>query len=168
MDVGGLIKENLSTFIAEIRKMLESYQGNDRAEALLNALKADWSIDDIFPLKTMLIETAGKQNAVYQGTDGAYINTPVAFYGGSVNRSTVTFEGMTSADHLAPRLEVDWVKHYMTASSDGMAGFVQSAMQKAVTVVAGFEPFRFVCAKGDGHLFGQAPSVSTLRNNLKG
>jgi hypothetical protein len=167
MDFTGLIKENLSTFIGEIRKMLASYQNNDKAQALLQALKEEWSIDDIFPMKTMLFETAQKQGFAYSGADDTYVNTPVAYYGGSVNRSTVTFEGMNSAEHLTSQIEVDWVKQYMTSSAGDMSGFVQSAMQKAVTVVAGFEPFKFVCAKGDGYLFGQAPSVSTLRNNLK-
>ena len=166
MDLSGLIQENISTFIQENRvffeENLKSLTGKDIK------IKENWSIDDIFPLKTMLYQTAATNGEVYTKDGQAYINTPVAFYGGSLNRSTVTFDGMNSAENLNPKFEVKWIEQYLKAASDGLDGFVQSAMQKTVTVVTGFESFQFVCAKGNGYLFGQAPRVSTLQSNLKG
>ena len=41
-------------------------------------------------------------------------------------------------------------------------------MQKAVTLVSGYEPFKFVCVKNNGYLYGETPDVSNLINNAKG
>ena len=41
-------------------------------------------------------------------------------------------------------------------------------MVKAVTVVSGYEPFYFECAKGNGYLYGETPKVSDLIDNAKG
>ena len=45
---------------------------------------------------------------------------------------------------------------------------MKDIMLKAVTIVSGYEPFRFVCIKGNGYLFGETPKVSDLIANAKG
>ena len=133
--------------------------------------KVNISIDDIFPLKSMLYQSAAKQGSVYSNGGKSYINASVAFYGGGLNLSTVTFEGLENAENMNERMDVDWVQSYLKLPpvdiSNPLAA-MPSIMQKTVTVVTGFEPFRFVCTKGNGYLFGKTPQVSALRANLKG
>ena len=45
---------------------------------------------------------------------------------------------------------------------------LRSLMLKCVTVVTGYEPFKFVCYKGNGYLYGEAPKVADLIVNAKG
>ena len=41
-------------------------------------------------------------------------------------------------------------------------------MLKSVTVVTGYEPFKFICMKGNGYLYDETPKVSDLIENAKG
>ena len=53
--------------------------------------------------------------------------------------------------------------------NDGFGEFLieslKNMMLKSVTVVTGFEPFRFVVMKGNGYLFDKTPKVSDLIEN---
>jgi len=160
MDLTGLISENISTI----------------AQSILDSMGKETNItitiDDIFPLKRMLYQTAAANGNVYNKDGKTYVNVPVAFYGGGLNLSEVHFDGYEDAQSLNAKMDVDWVESYLqmpsVGSTSNLLEVMPSIMQKTVTTVTGFEPFRFVCTKGNGYLFGATPNVADLRNNLKG
>ena len=72
-------------------------------------------------------------------------------------------------DKLNETISINFLDHYMTPSStDDLMSMVKDVMLKCVTIVSGFEPFKFVCVKGDGYLYGETPKVSDLIANAKG
>ena len=156
MDLSALIDENISTIVQSLMQELGKEQ------------EINITIDDIFPLKRMLYADAAKKGSIYSSEGTSYVNIPIAFYGGGLNLSTVSFEGLESEAQMNPTLAVEWVDSYLNipaASKDNLMVMMQGVMQKTVTVVTGFEPFRFVCVKGDGYLYKQTPNVSELREN---
>ena len=157
MDLTGLLNENISTIVQSVLESL----GED--------VDINITIDDIFPLKNMLYKVAAAEGSTYVSGDKTYINIPIAFYGGGLNLSTVGFEGYEHIEMLNAQTKVDWVDSYVNSgpTGSGMMNMMQGVMQKTVTVVTGFDPFQFVCAKGNGYLFGETPNVSELRNNYK-
>ena len=44
-------------------------------------------------------------------------------------------------------------------------GQLLGAVKKCVVVTTGFEPFKFVCMKNNGYLFGETPNIKDLINN---
>ena len=157
MDLSGLLNENISTIVQSV---LESFG---------ESVDVNITIDDIFPLKSMLYKVASAEGSTYSSDGKTYVNIPVAFYGGGLNLSTVSFEGYEHIEMLNAQTNVDWVDSYVNSGPTGsdVINMMQGVMQKTVTVVTGFEPFQFVCAKGNGYLFGETPNVSELRNNYK-
>lgn len=155
IDISGLINENISEIAAQ-----EDYD-------------ITVSIDDFFPVKTMLVSEAKKKGCIYNGTkddiSGEYINIPVASYGGGFNLSTVDITELESKEFIGEEIEVDFMKHYLTpASTDNLGSMITDIMKKAVTVVTGTEPFRFICVKGNGFKFNETPSAQILINNARG
>lgn len=150
IDLEGLISENVTDIIATM------------------GLDFDFSVDIIFPLKTLLVQKAKKQQCVYTHEGKEYVNCPVAFYGGGINLSTVTYNGEVYADRLS-NMDIDLLENYLTYQSASSTGEQYiNIMLKSVTVVVGFEPFEFICVKNDGYLFGEAPNLNDLVNNAKG
>ena len=49
-----------------------------------------------------------------------------------------------------------------------MIDTLKNMMLKSVTVVTGYEPFKFMCLKGNGYLYDETPKVSELIENAKG
>lgn len=158
MDFSGLINENISAIAQELL-------GEDR----------EVTIDDIFPLKSMLYADAKAKGSIHTSGDTEYLNVAVAFYGGGLNLSTVRFEDFEGAEELNEEFSVAWADSYLSKqtvidTSDLLASLssLQGMLQKMVTVVTGVEPFRFVCMKGNGYLFDETPQVSELRDNNQG
>lgn len=155
IDISGLIDENISEIAAN-----EDYD-------------IEVSIDDFFPIKTLLLSQARKNGCTYNGTkddiQGEYINIPVAYYGGGVNLSTVDFTNLDAKEQLGQELVIDFLDHYLEPSStDDLMAMIRDIMKKAVTVVTGIEPFRFICTKGTGYKFNETPSAQILINNARG
>jgi hypothetical protein len=106
----------------------------------------------------------------------SYFNIPIAYYGGGLNLSTVTYNGYIYEDSLAKELLVNLLENYLdlasSSSSSSMMSYMKTIMLKAVTVVIGFKPFRFTLVKNNSTLFNltynKAPNVSTLITNAKG
>ncbi len=153
MDFNGLIEENISVIAQELI-------GQDR----------DVTIDDIFPLKSMLYADAASHGSIYSHNGADYLNVAVAFYGGGLNLSTVRFDGLENPEALNSEFSVEWSDSYLAYqtvidTNDLLASLssLRGMLQKMVTVVTGVEPFRFVCMKGNGYLFGETPQVSELR-----
>lgn len=151
IDLSGLIDENISTIVSDVAD--EEYQ---------------ITIDDIFPLKSILVQNAKNENCIYKYEGQDYINIPIAYYGGGINLSTVTFTS-DEVNQRANTLEIDFLDRYLNQEyGTGIMGTLQSVMLKSVTVVTGFEPFKFVCIEADGYLFNETPNVSDLITNAKG
>lgn len=167
LDVSGLISESISTIIRE-------FLGRD-----------GYSIDNIFPIKTLL-----KQNPfTYTMDDISKVNIPIAFYGGGKNYSIVTTDGYdaecmkhlngarqnktldcTDVDLLSEYLELKPLNPANFGSGGAFGSILENlnvdhnTLIKTVTLVTGYEPFRFAFEK-DGFLFGEAPSIDEMQKN---
>lgn len=160
MDLNGLISENISTIVSQLLKEL----GKDQTVKI--------TIDDIFPLKSMIYKDAAAAGSTYTNAEGEKsLNIAIAFYGGGLNLSTVSLEGMEDAEQMSAEMSVEWVESYLNLPGVDMGNFntifsaLPSIMQKTVTTVTGIQPFRFVCMKGNGYLYGETPNVADLRAN---
>lgn len=152
MDISGLINENISTFAKEAGDIFGvEYNG-------------EITIDTIFPLKTYLMSKAPLYNN--EGTN--YINIPVAFYGGAINLSVVNIDTPNLKATTKNAIDVDLLDQYLNLPSGDTMTLVKNAMLKSVTIVTGYEPFKFICMDANGYLYGENPQVSELMNNVKG
>ena len=152
IDITGLINENISVIAKEVF-------GKDK----------EINIDTVFPIKPLLLSEARKQKSTYSSDGNEYINIPIAYYGGGINLSVVNMENYDVKDKLNETININFLDHYMTPSStDDVMSMMRDVMLKCVTIVSGFEPFKFVCVKGDGYLYGETPKVSDLIANAKG
>lgn len=155
IDLNGLIDENMSE-IATGTGMLDE-------EKLI-------TIDHIFPVKSLLSSLASDcilnvSNA--DGTTKQYMSIPVVKYGGGGNLSV----------YDASKLDYNYIRHDLSLSfldsylnlGDGGGNFIaqmQNMILKTVTTVTGYEPFVF-CTTEKGYLYGEAPNISELKENLK-
>ena len=72
-------------------------------------------------------------------------------------------------DQVGKTLSIDFMDNYLSlAGGGGLIEDLKNMMLKSVTVVTGYEPFKFVCMKGNGYLFDDTPKVSDLIENAKG
>ncbi len=162
-DINGLVGEHISNIIGTYAP---EYAG------LI-------SLDRIFPIKDVLLEDGGKLGAVLKADGSNNLNVPIAFYGGGINISRVTCdETFTYREHLidldsddsnVDAMDVDFLKAYakIPQAGDGIMANAANIVLKCVTIVSGFNPFKFTLAKGDGYLYNEAPKVQDLINNAK-
>ena len=162
LDISGLISENISTFANSI------FEGQEIRKI---------TIDDIFPIKGMLTSAASSAKCIYTHTENEestrYINVPIAYYGGGLNLSKVTYDNYKYTSSLSNELAIDLISNYLDmAAGEGLVGTMRTLMVKMVTIVIGCQDFKFVCTYNNGELlevtFNKAPSVETLKNNVKG
>ena len=150
LDISGLIEENISSFAASIAP---DYSG-------------EVSIDKIFPIKTFLMNEARAKGLTYMGS---YVNVPVAYYGGGINPSTIDIEELDCKDQVGDILKIDFMENYLSFEmSNNTIQNLKNTLLKSVTVVTGYEPFKFMVMKGNGYLYDQTPRVSDLIENAKG
>ena len=124
-------------------------------------------------------EERGKVGAVLKADGANNLNVPIAFYGGGINTSRVICDdSFTYKEHLinldddasnVDALDVDFLKAYakLPKAEGGMMANAANIVLKCVTIVSGFNPFKFTLAKGDGYLYNEAPKVQDLINNAK-
>lgn len=150
LDISGLLEENISSFATSIKP---DYQGVI-------------DIDKIFPIKVYLMNEAKKKGLTYMSS---YVNVPIAFYGGGINTSVVSLDGLECIDQVGETLTIDFMENYLSlgASNDTIEN-LKNMMLKSVTIVTGYEPFKFICMKGNGYLYDETPKVSDLIENAKG
>lgn len=153
VDINGLITENISSFAASVDP---SYSG------IID-------IDKIFPIKKYLISEATNKGQIYTKNETNYINIPVAYYGGGLNLSTVTYESDELINHVGEKITINFLDSYLDLrETSSSIELIKNMMLKAVTVVTGYEPFYFECIKNDGYLFGETPKINDLIQNAKG
>ena len=163
LDINGLVGENISTIIGTYAP--------EYADII--------TLDKIFPIKKVLLD-GGKDLGAILNKDGSMnLNVPIAFYGGGLNTSRVTCDDtFTYKDHLVDTdgnlnnvdaLDVDFLKAYsdLPKAEGGLMANAANIVLKCVTIVSGFNPFKFTLAKGDGYLYNEAPKVQELINNAK-
>ncbi len=151
LDLAGLIGENIST----LANSLELYEGKI-------------TIDDIFPLKELLFKKASGYGQTYSTGGKRYMNIILAYYGGGLNLSKVSIDSLNDKDEIGVTLDIDLLDNYLNMpTASGTIQTVKNIMIKCVTVVTGFEPFKFMCFEGNGYLFNETPKVSELQENAK-
>lgn len=168
LDVSGLISESIS-------KLIKEYLGKD-----------GYSIDNIFPIKQLLKGYPFK-HTTEEGVEK--VNIPIAFYGGGKNYSVVTTNSYedepmkklngatqngaltaTEIDILSAYLELKPLNPSNFGGGGAFGGLLenlqvdQNTLIKTVTLVTGYEPFRFAFVK-DGYLCDKAPSIDEMKNN---
>lgn len=150
MDISGLINENMSEFAKAV--------GFDK----------DINIDTVFPLKKIVYQEATNKRYAYKYKDDTYVNVAIAFYGGSFNNSLLLTDNFKDYYRLGEEMPVDLLDYYLNLQdNNSQFGAIKNQIFKCVPTVTGYEPFRFVCLRGDGYLFGDAPRVLELINNAK-
>ncbi len=148
IDLGGLIEENIS----KIANSLNLYDGTI-------------TIDDIFPLQSIIRQQATGSGSVCTSDGKSYYNIPIAYYGGGLNLSKVVM----GAEKCTAKIEVDLLDTYLSlkgASGGGVFANMRGLMLKTVVSVTGFEPFAFHFVRG-GYLYGETPDVSELVANAR-
>lgn len=162
IDLSGLILENISAI----------YNSLNPSSSIRNI-----TIDDIFPLISILRKRIEANGSLVRELENSkwvsYVNIPIAYYGGGLNLSKVTFdEGASYKGQLSPEIPLSFLDEYLQSKyayneNDGFMAMMKKMLVKCVTVVTGFNDFKFVCSKNDRYLFKETPNVSTLINNKK-
>ena len=151
IDITGIISENIS----EIAKMLLGEEKNI-------------TIDTVFPIKPLILSKARSLKSTYSSEGIEYINIPIAYYGGGLNLSKINIDNLNMKDQLCDTFDVDFLDSYLTPSSGELgAESIKDIVLRCVTIVTGFDPFKFVCVKGN-ELYGKNPDVQDLIKNAKG
>lgn len=154
LDISGLINENITSILSSINP--------DYA--------IDINIDRIFPIKEYLYDAAGRNNEIKVVEDKRYINVVSAWYGGGINNSVVDIDGLNEDVRLklGNARNIDITETFVNMSNN-VTGFAvyKNMVLRAVTVVTGTYPFKFVCVK-DGYLYGEKPNVVDLIKNARG
>ena len=150
MDLSGLILENISKI----------------ANSLLGSADITVTMDDIFPIKSLLFREARRKGYLHSSN----INVPIAYYGGGLNFSKVIYN--RDADirpHLGDTLSTDMLSELMSLGSTSITSMsgLRSMMKRCVLACIGFNNFKFTLINGDGYLFEETPSVTDLISNAK-
>ncbi|HCY52368.1 MAG TPA: hypothetical protein DHU65_06680 [Clostridiales bacterium] len=163
MDISGLISENISTLLKELAGDggLGGIIGN------VDLTKYDINIDLIFPLKGYVKKAAEKRNVSYKSGDAEYTNIPVAYYGGGSNYSVIEFaKDYKNTSAFTSESKVDIMETYLNMSASEGARTYYNMMLKTVTVVTGYEPFRFIFT--DDSALNMTPSTEKMAIWAKG
>ena len=167
LDITGLINENISSFVDDAKEMF----------GVTDANIGDISIDTIFPIKSFLkssvVTTTSRDGKVY-------VNIPIAYYGGGANLSKVTFDTEDLKYDSCKLTVVDLLDKYLSLKGIDLDNInldkldlavIKNVMLKCVTIVTGYEPFKFISVNKQGYLFDEgprAPQALELIKNAQG
>lgn len=152
IDINCLVEQSIKAF-------LEGIVGGD----------IDITIDNIFPMKSILRDQA-KELGYIHTTDGKeYINSEVAWYGGGFNLSSLKNEVSTTKNTFSELIPVDLLDRSFSYST-GQS--MIDMLSKCVLFAAGFNPFKFItndASESTNPLINinDAPSVEDLIANRK-
>lgn len=167
LDITGLINENISSFVDDAKEMF----------GVTDANIGDISIDTIFPIKSFLKSSV----VTTTSSDGkVYVNIPIAYYGGGANISKVTFDTEDLKYDSCKLTVVDLLDKYLSLKGIDLDNInldkldlavIKNVMLKCVTIVTGYEPFKFISVNKQGYLFDEgprAPQALELIKNAQG
>lgn len=167
LDITGLINENISSFVDDAKEMF----------GVTDANIGDISIDTIFPIKSFLKSSV----VTTTSSDGkVYVNIPIAYYGGGANLSKVTFNTEDLKYDSCKLTVVDLLDKYLSLKGIDPSNVdlgkldlavIKNVMLKCVTIVTGYEPFKFISVNKQGYLFDEgprAPQALELIKNAQG
>lgn len=167
LDITGLINENISSFVDDAKEMF----------GVTDANIGDISIDTIFPIKSFLKSSV----VTTTSSDGkVYVNIPIAYYGGGANLSKVTFDTEDLKYGSCKLTVVDLLDKYLSLKGIDLDNInldkldlavIKNVMLKCVTIVTGYEPFKFISVNKQGYLFDEgprAPQALELIKNAQG
>lgn len=167
LDITGLINENISSFVDDAKEMF----------GVTDADIGDISIDTIFPIKSFLKSSV----VTTTSSDGkVYVNIPIAYYGGGANLSKVTFDTEDLKYDSCKLTIVDLLDKYLSLKGIDLDNInldkldlavIKNVMLKCVTIVTGYEPFKFISVNKQGYLFDEgprAPQALELIKNAQG
>lgn len=167
LDITGLINENISSFVDDAKEMF----------GVTDANIGDISIDTIFPIKSFLKSSV----VTTTSSDGkVYVNIPIAYYGGGANLSKVTFDTEDLKYDSCKLTVVDLLDKYLSLKGIDPSNVdlgkldlavIKNVMLKCVTIVTGYEPFKFISVNKQGYLFDEgprAPQALELIKNAQG
>ena len=134
------------------------------------------TIDDFFPIKSIMKVKTKEYNCVVKDGENEYINTPFAMYGGGINLSELDISELNNSDKFLTlpeeddiHISLDIYKEVLnnTAESSGDSAYIKGAkiLQKCVSMAIGFEPFDLI-TYGNGYLYGKIINFETLRNRV--
>ncbi len=150
IDVNCLVEQIISSFLSEIA-------GKD----------THITVDDIFPMKTILQEAARSLGYVYQKDDKEYLNTEIAWYGGGKNLSSVKYDLSSDSNTYSDLMNVDILKYNLEHM--GSTDKITSMLKECVLFAIGFNPFKFVTndkSEVDSpKLFDKSPEINELIKN---
>ena len=171
IDLSGLINENISTLansVSDDSGIISGILGGSEIRKI--------TIDDIFPLRDILVSEASKLGYFHnvetevdnQVINTKYVNIPIAFYGGGANLSEINIENLNMKDNISEKINIDLLTRYLKMEETlSLMTAMKNLMMKTVTTVTGFEPFSFIFVKEDSYLYGKTPDIDELRDNLK-
>ena len=146
IDMSALIEENFSTFI---RLIIES--GALEGSGVDLSVLEDMTIDDFFPVKAILRDSAISNGYVYRETEDGkttyYINRPVAWYGGGYNGSELVDNIVKNESYsLGDILNIDFTADILrgTHQLPGELGSLVSMLSKCVVMAIGTHSFQFM------------------------
>lgn len=167
LDITGLINENISSFVDDAKEIF----------GVTDADIGDISIDTIFPIKSFLKSSV----VTTTSSDGkVYVNIPIAYYGGGANLSKVTFDTEDLKYDSCKLTVVDLLDKYLSLKGIDLDNInldkldlavIKNVMLKCVTIVTGYEPFKFISVNKQGYLFDEgprAPQALELIKNAQG
>lgn len=150
IDVSSLIEENIS------RTLNQMGYGDKNV-----------TIDNIFPIKSILKKKAANNDLLYTKDGCSYLNTSIAYYGGGMNNSVVDIETSSSYNSYSNEIEVSLLDDTI---ANNKGGGLSSILVDCVIVTIGTHPFRFITngsrEKNDPVLFDQVPSIEGLKQHL--
>lgn len=150
IDVNCLVEQIISSFLSEIA-------GKD----------THITVDDIFPMKTILKEAARSLGYIYQKDDKEYLNTELAWYGGGKNLSSVKYDLSGDSNTYSDLMNVDVLKYNLEHM--GSTDKITSMLKECVLFAIGFNPFKFVTndkSEVDSpKLFDKSPEINELIKN---
>ncbi len=130
----------------------------------LSTLKKSLGIDAIFPLKEALSELVVSKG--FQNEESGTVSMPFSYYGGGINNSALELSRWDNFLPYAGEAKEDLVHYYLYRNSDGQERY-WNFLYRIVTMVTGFEDFRFGFYDGSGSHVGLSPNVEDLKKNAQ-
>ena len=128
-------------------------------------------VDSIFPYRKILKEEAMNMGIGHQILDEEsssvklYVNTPIVYYGGGLNLSSV-IDNSVGKEYLSSPQDIDITTYSLTKPVTSSGEMILNVLARCVPIAIGFSPFKVMGYK-QGYLYGETPNINDLINNAK-